>query len=149
MDPVRSPELVVQSSKPFNGETPADKIALSFLTPNELFYVRNHLPVPFVDVDQFRLVIETPDGKLHEFAIEDLQKRFPERTVTATIQCAGNRRNEMTAIKSVRGGRWDAGAISNANWTGVYLRDVLESLGFNSPSEEVRHVHFEGFIKVL
>ena len=119
LDPIRSAELIVQSNKPFHGETPADKIALSFVTPNELFYVRNHHPVPFVDKDTFRLVVETPDGKSHEFAIDELQEKFARHTVTATIQCAGNRRNEMTAIKSVRGGKWDAGAISNANWTGV------------------------------
>jgi hypothetical protein len=57
---------------------------------------------------------------------------------------AGNRRNEMTAIKSVRGGKWDAGAISNASWTGVYLRDVLNSLGYKEASENVKHIHFEG-----
>ncbi len=56
----------------------------------------------------------------------------------------GNRRNEMNAIKVVRGGKWDAGAISNAEWTGVYLRDVLSSLGVTAPGAGVRHVHFTG-----
>ena len=61
----------------------------------------------------------------------------------ATIQCAGNRRNEMTRVKPVKGGKWDAGAISNAEWKGVYLRDVLRDLGYHSKTEEVQHVHFE------
>lgn len=50
----------------------------------------------------------------------------------------------MTAVRSVRGGKWDNGAISNAEWTGVYLRDVLNELGVTETSAQVRHVHFEG-----
>lgn len=49
----------------------------------------------------------------------------------------------MTRLKSVRGGNWDAGAISTAEWSGVYLRDVLQGLGY-APGPQVRHVHFEG-----
>ncbi len=161
LDPPRNPQLVVQSSKPFNGETPAEVIAevrkregertglsdwfplQSFLTPNDLFYTRNHLPVPFVDMDQYVLEVVGPDGKSHKFTVEELASKYGKASVVATIQCAGNRRNEMTSIKSVRGGRWDSGAISNAEWTGVYLRDVLLDLGFK-PSDQIRHVHFEG-----
>eukprot|EP00983_Pelagomonas_calceolata_P021811 683826-Pelagomonas_calceolata.AAC.1 len=36
----------------------------------------------------------------------------------------GNRRNEMKAVKPVRGLDWDTGAIGNANWGGVKLRDA-------------------------
>ena len=64
MEPSRSAKLVVQSAKPFNGETPAKVIAEAFITPNELFYTRNHMPVPMVDPDKYRLQIVTPDGKV-------------------------------------------------------------------------------------
>ena len=48
-EPKRHPALVVRSKHPFNAETPVDVLATSPTTPSELFYVRNHLPVPHVD----------------------------------------------------------------------------------------------------
>jgi len=41
--------LTVNSEKPFNAEPPLSLLADTFLTPNSLFFVRNHLPVPVVD----------------------------------------------------------------------------------------------------
>jgi DMSO/TMAO reductase YedYZ molybdopterin-dependent catalytic subunit len=65
--------------------------------------------------------------------------------VTATIQCAGNRRNEMTAVKPVKGGFWDIGAIGNAEWSGVRLRDVLLAAGVDEAgAQQLKHVQFEG-----
>lgn len=48
-EPKRHPALIVRSEQPFNAETPVDVLGTSQLTPNELFYIRNHLPVPHVD----------------------------------------------------------------------------------------------------
>lgn len=56
-DPPRHPALKVNSSMPFNAEPPAELLMQSFVTPNDLFFVRNHLPVPEVDVDAYRLKI--------------------------------------------------------------------------------------------
>ena len=48
-EPQRHPALVVRTAKPFNAETPAALLAGAALTPVDLFYVRNHLPVPHID----------------------------------------------------------------------------------------------------
>ena len=48
-EPKRHRALIVRSPKPFNAETPKDALGSSPTTPNELFYVRNHLPVPHVE----------------------------------------------------------------------------------------------------
>lgn len=48
-DPERSIMLKVNSQKPFNAEPPVNLLIDKFITPNELFFVRNHLPVPVVD----------------------------------------------------------------------------------------------------
>lgn len=48
-EPQRHPALVVRTAKPFNAETPAALLAGASLTPVDLFYVRNHLPVPHID----------------------------------------------------------------------------------------------------
>lgn len=48
-DPERSGVLKVNSDKPFNAEPPPSILVDSYITPNQLFFVRNHLPVPVVD----------------------------------------------------------------------------------------------------
>ena len=56
-DPSRHPALLVNNATPFNAETPLAIIGDSFITPTELFYVRNHLPVPLVDPDTYELEV--------------------------------------------------------------------------------------------
>lgn len=47
-EPSRHPALIPRSSNPCNAETPASLLAANPITPTDLFYVRNHLPVPQV-----------------------------------------------------------------------------------------------------
>eukprot|EP00189_Rhodosorus_marinus_P013086 CAMPEP_0184738324 /NCGR_PEP_ID=MMETSP0315-20130426/1003_1 /TAXON_ID=101924 /ORGANISM="Rhodosorus marinus, Strain UTEX LB 2760" /LENGTH=549 /DNA_ID=CAMNT_0027205989 /DNA_START=781 /DNA_END=2430 /DNA_ORIENTATION=- len=143
-DPARSPLLTVRSHKPFNAEPPLELLD-SEITPNDLFYVRNHLPVPKVDAKDYKLEIVHRDGRSSALTLDDLKRKFKPHEVTATIMCAGNRRNEMNSIKTVKGGYWDAGAISTARWTGALLSEVLEELGITE--EGVEHIQFEGLDK--
>mmetsp|Transcript_29351 Transcript_29351/g.113699 ORF Transcript_29351/g.113699 Transcript_29351/m.113699 type:complete len:550 (-) Transcript_29351:714-2363(-) len=143
-DPARSPLLTVRSHKPFNAEPPLELLD-SEITPNDLFYVRNHLPVPKIEAKDYKLEIVHRDGRTSELTLDDLENKFKPHDVTATIMCAGNRRNEMDSIKKVKGGYWDAGAISTARWTGALLSEVLEKLGITE--EGVEHIHFEGLDK--
>uniref|UniRef100_A0A914UQE0 Cytochrome b5 heme-binding domain-containing protein n=1 Tax=Plectus sambesii TaxID=2011161 RepID=A0A914UQE0_9BILA len=63
-DPRRHPALIVNSEKPYNAETPPSLLADSFVTPIELFFVRNHLPVPQVaDLSKHQLRVEVQNGK--------------------------------------------------------------------------------------
>jgi sulfite oxidase len=144
----RNPALVVRSQKPFNAETPRAILADSLITPNELFYIRNHLPVPIIDPKQHELVVSCEClDKPVRFTIDDLKQKFKAETFDVTIQCAGNRRNEMSKVKPVRGGFWDVGAISTASWTGVRLRDILLAAGVDAQGSGMLHVQFEGMDK--
>ncbi|CAI5728720.1 unnamed protein product [Hyaloperonospora brassicae] len=164
-DPVRHPALKVNSHTPFNAEPPPELLMESFLTPNELFFVRNHLPVPDVDVATFTLEIAGPGGAEKPshttFTLDELKTKFRHHTVTTTIQCAGNRRAEMSHVKRVNGLSWGTTALSTAKWTGVLLADVLASVGVtdedvrDGPCEAddergggsaslIQHVQFEG-----
>lgn len=88
-----------------------------------------------------------PGGTL-TLSLEDLKTRFPKHTVTATLQCAGNRRSEMNQVKQVKGLNWGIAAISNATWSGARLRDVLQAAGYGSDvAKWARHVLFEGLDK--
>ncbi|KAI8836105.1 Oxidoreductase, molybdopterin-binding domain-containing protein [Chytridium lagenaria] len=124
-DPKRHSSLIVRSARPCNAESPAEALS-TFTTPNDVFYVRNHLPVPKIDPEEFCLEIDLPGLPERSFTLQELKEKFPKVTVMATLQCAGNRRFEMHAAKPVKGLLWQRGAIGNATWSGVMLSDVLK-----------------------
>ncbi|KAJ8945682.1 hypothetical protein NQ318_012401 [Aromia moschata] len=143
-DPIRHAALKPASKKPFNAECPLAILVQSFITPNELFYVRNHLPVPNVDTETYELEVEIEGtNKTATFTLDEL-KKFPKHTITATIMCAGNRRGDMMKVKPVKGLNWGPAAIGNATWTGVRLRDVLLKAGLDEDDTSYNHVQFEG-----
>jgi sulfite oxidase len=147
-DPERPPLLQVRTAKPFNAETPPAMLLSSFLTPIGAHYVRNHLPVPVVDARTYRLVVDGPGVRRPlSLSLEDLE-RLPQHTVATSIQCAGNRRGEMNrdSGRDTRGLAWTGGAIGTAEWTGVWLRDVLRAADFcaDGDASSASHVVFEG-----
>ncbi|MCJ8744448.1 hypothetical protein PDJAM_G00118830 [Pangasius djambal] len=144
-DPARHPALSVNSLKPFNAESPPAILTDNYITPSAIFFKRNHLPVPRVDPKTYRLKIEGLPGGTVSLTLDDLKSHFPKHTVMATLQCAGNRRSEMNEVKQVKGLNWGIAAISNATWSGAYLRDVLYHYGFGPEvAAKARHVQFEG-----
>lgn len=153
-EPERHLSLITRTAKPRNAETPCEALSAQFLTPNELFYVRNHMWVPDIQAtesDNYRLTVELLDGTIQEYTLQDLKTRFPSRKVTAVLQCSGNRRSHMNedSGRKTNGLPWQAGAISNASWEGVLLSDVLADAGFDLSEArnglcETKHVQFTG-----
>ena len=45
-----------------------------------------------------------------ELSLKDLQARFKKHTITATLQCTGNRRDDLNTVKPVKGLEWSVGA---------------------------------------
>lgn len=79
-DPSRHPFFVVNTAKPFNAEPPPELLLdAGFITPNELYYVRNHLPVPEVDAQTYRLKVEIGGkaARCLSYSLEDLKTKFP------------------------------------------------------------------------
>lgn len=147
-DPKRHPVLRINSLKPFNAEPPPEILSDSFITPSAIFFKRNHLPVPQVDPASYELHVAGLHGGVLSLSLEELKTRFPKHTVTATLQCAGNRRSEMNKVKQVKGLNWGIAAISNATWSGARLRDVLLAAGYRPDvAQWASHVHFEGLDK--
>ena len=176
------PALVVRQESPFNAETPREALAADLHTPNELFYVRSHLPAPHIAEEEYRLTVEGTQGCLSpprwkhvcatfmrhlpsrekvckfdvaapvaeqkfgardlrctivdgspehvlsqstteaasavagpqkavfsageglrtvELTMDDVKTRFEPHTVSATLQCAGNRRHELKEVKPI------------------------------------------------
>jgi hydroxyacylglutathione hydrolase len=136
----KSSALVIWSDEPLNAETPLDLLCRSAITPAQLFFVRNHGSLPEIDLSSYRVTI---GGRVREplsLSVEDLG-RFERVEVTAALTCAGNRRDELAAIAPIPGVPWGAGAIGNAVWGGVRLRDVLLAAGADG---EAAHVSFTG-----
>lgn len=148
-EPTRNPRLIRRAMKPFNAETPAELVAQTLITPNDVFYIRNHLPVPHVEEAKYALTISSESlDKPITLTLEDLRKKFKQHSVMAAIQCAGNRRDDFNKLKEVKGLSWDVGAIGNAVWSGPKLRDILLWAGVDPESaSDLMHVHFEGLDK--
>ncbi|XP_003695994.1 probable sulfite oxidase, mitochondrial isoform X2 [Apis florea] len=141
-EPIRHKVLKINGEKPFCAEPPPSLLIESFITPMELFYVRNHLPVPEIDLKTYtlELVIEEVTNKILKF--EDI-KKYPKYTITSAIMCAGNRRSEMSKEKQLKGLNWGIGAVGNATWTGTRLCDILKDLKIKE--DDYNHIQFEGY----
>ncbi len=125
--------LIIRQKEPRNLESPFDQID-SYLTPTELFYIRSHFPIPSLDRATYQLRI---DGAVrHPFALsyEELRSMRSETRV-ATLECAGNSR--VFLVPQVQGAQWELGAVSNAEWTGVPLRALLERAGLEEDACEI------------
>jgi sulfite oxidase len=142
----RKARLIVHGDQPYNAEPPLGRLRAAYRTPAEDFYVRSHGDLPDLEPETWRLTVEGGDGVTGELSLQDLQTRFPEVTVTATMQCAGNRRADLRAVAPVSGDPWDAGAIGTAAWTGVRLGDVLRAFGVTDDAG--LHVAFESHDRV-
>ncbi|XP_037298716.1 sulfite oxidase, mitochondrial isoform X2 [Manduca sexta] len=142
-EPLRDRRLVVKTARPFNAEIPP-KLQIQHLdTPNELFYVRQHMPVPELDPATHRVKVSVGGHDPRTFSLQQLDQ-FPRVTLRAALMCAGNRRSEMNKVKPVKGLDWAGGAISNATWTGLRLRDVLLQCGVDPTDTKGKHVILQG-----
>ncbi len=122
---------------PENSETPLESIQ-GWVTPNRLFFVRNHFETPAVEPASWRLRVEGCVERPVEWTWEQLLA-LPHRSVFATVECAGNGRSFLQ--QKAAGVQWGAGAVGHAEWTGVPLSRVLEESGLSSDAVEVL---FEG-----
>jgi sulfite oxidase len=135
-------DMVVHEHEPFNAETGLAALAESQLTATDAFYVRGHGAVPDIDARDWRLRVHgLVERELH-LSLATLREALAEREVTATLQCAGNRRAGLMAIREIPGeAPWGPGATGTATWSGVTLGDVL---ALARPLAEAAHVGFGG-----
>jgi DMSO/TMAO reductase YedYZ molybdopterin-dependent catalytic subunit len=125
--------LIVRQDVPENQEFRFSSLD-SFLTPTDRFYIRNHFPVPDLDVSTWRLRVEGAVERPLELEYNAL-RRMPSHTQTVTMECAGNSRTFLQP--RVRGVQWELGAVGTAEWTGVPLMAVLEQAGLKPSAVDV------------
>jgi sulfite oxidase len=135
-------EFTVRSEEPFNGGPDLRAMVRSFITPTELFFVRNHGPVPQIDGPAYRLSVGGLVARPAVLSLAELAERFERATITSTLACAGQRRREMSVVAPILGELpWGAEAVSTAEWSGWRLADVLQAVGLEPGA---LHVAFEG-----
>src|SRR5436305_11047907 len=105
--------LIVREKEPVNLEFPFAKLD-GFLTPNDLFYVRNHFTAPKVEAATWKLKVVGAVEKPLELTYDQVLA-LPSRTTPVTLECAGNGRAFLDP--KAKGVQWELGAVSTAEWT--------------------------------
>ncbi|MBI4475786.1 MAG: sulfite oxidase [Acidobacteria bacterium] len=128
---------LVRSARPQDLETPVALLD-SWITPNDLFYVRSHLYTPSIDLESWTLSIDGDVERPLTLGMTEL-RQMPRVSMPVTLECAGNGRAFFDP--PVAGVQWERGAVGNARWTGVRLADVLKRAGVKSSG---RYVWLDG-----
>jgi DMSO/TMAO reductase YedYZ molybdopterin-dependent catalytic subunit len=129
--------MILQRTRPPLLETPFEVFDRGVFTPNDQFYVRWHWAVipTSVDVKTFKLAVRGHVNQTLSLSLDDLRS-LPQVELAAVNQCSGNSRGYYEP--RVPGAQWSHGAMGNAVWTGVRLKDVLDRAGVKAGAVQVR-----------
>ncbi|MDB5095209.1 MAG: oxidase [Candidatus Eremiobacteraeota bacterium] len=129
--------LMVLTPRPPQLETPFAVFDQGVFTPNDAFFVRWHLAdIPTgIDAATHRIRVGGAVGKPLSISIADLQ-RMPAVEIAAVNQCSGNSRGFFEPRPA--GGQWQDGAMGNALWRGVRLKDILDRAGLAASAKQVQ-----------
>lgn len=142
MDHGKRPDMIVHEYEPYNAEPPRTALVDEPLTDAQTFYSRNHGAIPQIDTGRWRLRVDGLVANPLDLTLDQLRARFAEHSVVATLQCAGNRRKDLLAVRDIPGeAPWGPAATSTARWSGVRLGDVLRAAGLR---DEAAYVEFLG-----
>lgn len=126
--------LVVHRAHPLNCETSIPALLGGVVMPNTHFYVRNHFQIPKLDPATFRLTVGGRVERQLSLSLRDLHN-MRSQTLFVTLECAGNGRTLFHP--PIEGEKWNLGAVSTAEWTGVPLAEILDRAGVRKGAREV------------
>lgn len=127
------PGLIIREKEPVNLEFPFPALK-DRITPNNLFFVRTHFPVPKIDAASWQLTIDGEVSTPVKMNYDEIRK-LPSKKVMATIECAGNSRAYL--VPKAKGLLWEQGGVGNAEWTGVPLFVLLDKAGVKEGTIEI------------
>jgi sulfite oxidase len=131
-------KLIIRSLRFYDLETPVTLLN-SWITPVDLFFVRNHMSEPTTfDPDAYRLTVGGEVEHPLSLTLADL-KKLETSSVTNALECAGNGRGFYRP--RVPGVQWQRGAVGTARYTGPRLKDVLARASLKPTA---KHVMFRG-----
>jgi sulfite oxidase len=89
-DPHISPILKAHQQRPINAEPPGSMLTDSWITPSDLWFTRNHHPVPQVtNVEDSQLVLSVAgvaNAVPISLSINDLKSKYSKHTIVSSIQ---------------------------------------------------------------
>src|SRR5207249_12091827 len=126
--------LVVHRAHPLNCETSIPALIGGVVMPNAHFYWANRFQIPDLAPTAGRLEVGGIVERPLSLSLRDIQ-RLPSQTLTVTLECAGNGRAWLDP--PVEGEKWQWGAVSTAEWTGVPLVEILDRAGVKPGGKEI------------
>ncbi|HEX5939480.1 MAG TPA: sulfite oxidase [Dehalococcoidia bacterium] len=126
--------LVVHRAHPLNCETSIPALIGGVVMPNAHFYVRNHFQIPDFDASTWRLTVGGLVERPLRLSLHDIQS-MRSQTQVVTLECAGNGRSRFEP--PIDGEKWNLGAVSTAEWTGVPLIEILDRAGIRQDAAEI------------
>jgi sulfite oxidase len=141
--PRKFPGLIVHQAEPLNAGPPLEQLCETPITPGAAFFVRSHALSPSIAAEHYMCEVGGLVARPVQLTLAELLRRYPRRELAATLQCAGNRRNELLALGPIPGElAWGAEAIGTAVWGGIALADLLAEA---RPLPGAAHVAFESY----
>lgn len=143
----KNKELLMLSDRPLNIETPPHFLD-DDITPADKMFVRNNGNLPSeINVKNWTLTIDGESvNKPVTLSLAQLKTNFKHYTYQLVLECAGNGRSGFSP--QAAGNQWKEGAISCATWTGVRLKDVLNSVGIKADAVYIgyygKDIHLSG-----
>lgn len=131
--------LILLQERPLVAETP-EHLLDEAVTGYANFFVRNNGQMPEVPAGDPRAWRITIDGEVNTpltLTVGEMESRFPLVTRQLQMECGGNGRSFFSP--QARGNQWGNGAIANAEWTGVRMRDVLQAAGVKPSAVHTGH----------
>jgi len=136
--------LRILNDRPLNAETPAHLLD-DAVTPRARHFIRNNgIPPQEVNAEDWSLRIDGLVERPTTLSIADLKARFEVVTKQLVIECGGNGRAFFDPPAS--GNQWTYGAVGCSEWTGVRLKDVLESAGIKASAVYTAHEGADGHL---
>ncbi len=142
----KSATMQVVQVEPFNAGTALEELTLNYIQPTSQFFVRTHGTIPTLDSEATTIQIQGLTDHVWSISVAEIKQQLPYVEQLITLQCAGNRRQEMHAYKPIYGELpWGANGLSTATWGGAPLRALLERCHIDPAAE---HLVFESYDQV-
>lgn len=144
-------KFIYMESLGYNAEMRWEQMAgRGYLTPNDLFFVRQSTATPKLTAENWKLTVSGPGvTRPLEFTYDQFLA-LPEITsVIRYVECSGNGRiffgevlGQESHMQGEKGAKislpqWRLGAIGVAEWTGVPLGAILERAGVKKSAVDV------------
>jgi DMSO/TMAO reductase YedYZ molybdopterin-dependent catalytic subunit len=125
--------MKVLSKRPEDLEMPLSGFS-DYLTPIDHFFVRTHVYVPTVNLNDWKLTVDGEVATPLTLTMDELRK-LPSVQLDSVVECAGNGRGFIDP--PVPGLQWTNGSVGNGRWRGVRLADVLKRAGMKDSGKEI------------